>query len=100
MCLIDKKVNEFGGARQSRFRVVVDNLMDRAKKPPPPPPPEVIGLKQNLALPPQPKGDTFSFTADQLVKFVATVAIQIAQPQVCYTNVQKDTVDKKSSLCQ
>ena len=37
-------------------------------------------LKQNSALPPQPKGDTFSFTADQLVKFVATVAIQIARP--------------------
>ena len=38
-------------------------------------------LKQNSALPPQTKGDTFSSTADQLVKFVATVAIQIAQPQ-------------------
>ena len=38
-------------------------------------------LKQNSAPPPQPKGGTFSFTADQLVKFVATVAIQIAQPQ-------------------
>ena len=40
-------------------------------------------LKQNSAPPPQPKGDTFSFTADQLVKFVATVAIQIAQPLKC-----------------
>ena len=39
-------------------------------------------------------------TADQLVKFIATVAIQIAQPQVCYTNAPKDAVDKKSSLCQ
>ena len=57
-------------------------------------------LKQNLALPPQPKGDTFSFTADQLVKFVAIIAIQIAQPQVCYTNAPKDVVDKKSSLCR
>ena len=57
-------------------------------------------LKQNSALPPQPKGDTFSFTADQLVKFVATVAIQIAQPQVCYTNAPNDAVDKKSSLCR
>ena len=56
--------------------------------------------KQNSASPPQPKGDTFSFTADQLVKFVATVAIQIAQPQVCYTDAPKDAVDKKSSLCQ
>ena len=57
-------------------------------------------LKQNSALPPQPKGDTFSFTADQLVKYVATVAIQIAQPQVCYTTAPKDAVDKKSSLCR
>ena len=57
-------------------------------------------LKQNSALPPQPKGDTFSFTADQLVKFVATLAIQIAQPLVCYTTAPKDEVDKKSSLCR
>ena len=55
-------------------------------------------LKQHSALPPQPKGDTFTFTADQLVKFVATVAIQIAQPQMCYTTAPKDAVDKKSSL--
>ena len=29
---------------------------------------------------------TFQFTAEQLTKFVATVVIQIAQPQVCYHN--------------
>ena len=57
-------------------------------------------LKQNSALPPHPKGDTFSFTADQLMKFVATVAIQIAEPQVCYNNAPKDAVGKKSSLCR
>ena len=57
-------------------------------------------LKQNLALPPQPKGDTVSFTADQLVKFVTTVGIQVAQPQVCYTNAPKNAVDKTSSLCR
>ena len=57
-------------------------------------------LKQNSAPSPQPRGDTFSFMADQLVKFVATVAIQIAQPQVCYTTATKDAVDKKSSLCR
>ena len=57
-------------------------------------------LKQNSAPSPQPRGDTFSFTADQLVKFVTTVAIQIAQPQVCYTTAPKDAVDKKSSLCR
>ena len=57
-------------------------------------------LKQNWAKPPQPKGDSFSFSADQLIKFVATVAIQTAQPQVCYSKAPKDTVDKKSSLCR
>ena len=57
-------------------------------------------LKQNSAPPPQLKGDIFSFTANQLAKFVATVAIQIAQPQVCYSNAPKDAVDKKSSLCR
>ena len=57
-------------------------------------------LKQNSAPPPQPKGDTFSFTADQLIEFVATVAIQVAQPQVCNTSAPKDVVDRKSSLCQ
>ena len=57
-------------------------------------------LKQNSAPSPQPRGDTFSFTTDQLVKFVATVAIHIAQPQVCYTTAPKDAVDKKSSLCR
>ena len=32
----------------------------------------------------QPKNtQTFQFTAEQLTKFVANVAIQIAQPQVC-----------------
>ena len=59
-------------------------------------------LKQNSSLTPQPQGDTFTFTADQLVKFVATVAtvaVQIAQPQMCYITVPKDAVDKKSSLC-
>ena len=57
-------------------------------------------LKQNSAPIPQPKGDAFTFTADKLVKFVATVAIQIAQPQVCYTIAPKDAVGKKSSLCR
>ena len=59
----------------------------------------VSTLKQNWAPPLQPKGDTFSFTADQLIKFVATVASQVAQPHMCYTNGPKDTIDKKSSLC-
>ena len=57
-------------------------------------------LNQNSAPPPQRKGDTFAFTADQLVKFVATMAIQIPQPQICYSNAPKDAVDKKSNLCR
>ena len=57
-------------------------------------------LRQNSAPLLEPKGDTFSFTADQLVIFVATVAIQIAQPQLCYLNAPKAAVDKQSSLCQ
>ena len=57
-------------------------------------------LQQNSARTPQPQGDTFTFTADQLVKFVATVAIQITQPHLCYTTAPKDAVDKMSSLCR
>ena len=50
-------------------------------------------------LPPQPQDKTFTFLAEQLVEFVATVAIQVAQPQVCYTNPSQDAIEKKSSLC-
>ena len=50
---------------------------------------------------PQPKTQqTFQFTAEQLTKFVANVAIQIAQPQVCYRNPKQDMLDLKSSMCQ
>ena len=58
----------------------------------------IRGLKQNLAPPLQPKIDTFSFTANQLIKFVATVAIKVAQPQACYTNTPEDSSDK-SQVC-
>ena len=56
-------------------------------------------LRQNMA-PPQPQDKTFTFSAEQLVKFVANVAIQVAQPQVCYINSPQDTIDKKSSMCR
>ena len=56
--------------------------------------------KAKFVPPPQPKGYTFTFSADQLIKFVATVAIQIVQPQVCYSNAPEDAADKKSSLCR
>ena len=32
--------------------------------------------------------------------FVANVAIQVAQPQVCYINSSQDAIDKKSSMCR
>ena len=54
-------------------------------------------LRQNLA-PPQSQDKAFTFSADQLVKFVANVVIQVAQPQVCYANPTQDAIDKKSSL--
>ena len=55
-------------------------------------------LCQN-SVPPQPQDKAFTFSAKQLMKFVADVAIQVAQPQVCYANPDQDAIDKKSSLC-
>ena len=43
---------------------------------------------------------TYQFTAEQLTKFVANVAIQIAQPQVCYPNPKQDMLNLKSSMCR
>ena len=48
----------------------------------------------------QPKTQTFQFTAKQLTKFVANVAIHIAQSQVCYPNPKQDMLDLKSSMCR
>ena len=50
---------------------------------------------------PQPRTQqTFQFTAEQLTKFVANVAIQIAQPQVGYPIPKQDMLDLKSSMCR
>ena len=50
---------------------------------------------------PQPKTtQMFQFTAEQLTKFVAKLAIQIAQPQVCYPNPKQDMLNLKSSMCR
>ena len=54
-------------------------------------------LRQNMALR-QPQA--FTFSAEQLVKLVVNVAIQVAQPQVCYVNSSQDAIDKKSSMCR
>ena len=49
----------------------------------------------------QPKiTQTYQFTAEQLTKFVANVAIQIAQPQVCYPNPKQAMLNLKSSMCR
>ena len=54
-------------------------------------------LHQNTA-PSQLQDKTLTFSAEKLVKFVANLAIQIAQPQVCYINSPQDAIDKKSSM--
>ena len=54
-------------------------------------------LRQNTA-PPQPQDKTFTFSAKQLVKFVANVAIQVAQPQVCYINSPRTQLTR-SQVC-
>ena len=56
-------------------------------------------LRQNMASP-QPQDKAFSFQAEQLVRFAANMAIQVAQPQVCYINSLQDAIDKKSSMCR
>ena len=56
-------------------------------------------VSQNTLSQPKPN-QTFTFTAEQLIKFVANVVIQIAQPQVCYPNPKQDTLDLKSSMCR
>ena len=56
-------------------------------------------LRQTTAHP-QPQDKTFTFSAEELVKFVVNVAIPIAHPQVFYTNSTQDAIDKKSSMCR
>ena len=55
--------------------------------------------KSNL-LPQTKTSQTFQFTVEQLTKFVATVVIQVAQPQVCYPISRQDMLDLKSSMCR
>ena len=54
---------------------------------------------QNTLLQSKPT-QTFTFTVEQLTKFLANVVIQIAQPQVCYPNPKQHTLDLKSSMCR
>ena len=55
--------------------------------------------KKNFLQPKTPN-ETFSFTAEQLTKFVTSMVIQIAQPRVCYPNPTQDMLDLKSSMCR
>ena len=41
---------------------------------------------------------TFILSADQPIKFVANVAIQVAQPQICHANPSQVAIDMKSSM--
>ena len=56
-------------------------------------------LRQTTASP-QPQGKTFTFSAEQLVKFVVNVVIQVAQPQVYYISSPQDAIDKELSTCR
>ena len=57
-------------------------------------------VSQNTLPQPKTSNETFTFTAEELTKFVANVVIQIAQPQVRYPNPKQDTLDLKSSICR
>ena len=52
------------------------------------------------SLPQQKNHTNVSIPAEQLTKFVANVAIQIAQPQVCQPNPEQDMLNLKSSMCR
>ena len=47
---------------------------------------------------PPPLNNTFNFTAEQIVSLVTNVVIQIAQPQLCTTNLPEKQVQAKSYL--
>ena len=41
-----------------------------------------------------------SFSAEELTEFVTTVAVKVAQPQLCYSNLSKGAMEKKSNVCK
>ena len=49
--------------------------------------------------PPQNAPD-MSFSVEKLIEFVATVVVKVAQPQLCYSNLSKGTIEKKSNACK
>ena len=40
------------------------------------------------------------FLAQKLTEFVTTVAVKVAQPQLCYSNLSKRAIEKKSNVCK
>ena len=40
------------------------------------------------------------FSAEKLIKFVTTVVVKVDQPQLCYSNISKGAIEKKSNVCK
>ena len=49
--------------------------------------------------PPQ-NGSSIPFSAEILIEFVITVVVKVAQPQLCYSNLSKGAIEKKSNVCK
>ena len=77
------------GYNKQALRRVVDSRMS-------------LNCTPKLISPPQPQNNAFTFSAEQLIKIVSNLAIQVAHPHVFYhfANPNQDTIDKKSSLCR
>ena len=39
-----------------------------------------------------------SFSAEELSEFVTIVVVRVAQPQLCYSNLSKGAIEKKSNV--
>ena len=51
------------------------------------------------SFPPQ-NTPSMSFSAEKLIEFVTTVVVKTAQPQLCYSNLSKGAIEKKSNVCK
>ena len=49
--------------------------------------------------PPQ-NAPSMSFSAEKLTEFVTTVVVKVAHPQLCYSNLSKGVIEKKSNVCK
>ena len=41
-----------------------------------------------------------SFSAEKLIEFITTMVVKVAQPQLCYSNLSKGSIEKKSYVCK